>query len=60
MSHHDPKIAVDAISLMTVVGTLVEALPSIAALISIVWGLIRIWETETVKKLMGRRDAPVE
>lgn len=60
MSHHDPKIAVDAISLMTVVGTLVEALPSIAALISIVWGLIRIWETETVKKLLGRRDAPVE
>jgi len=60
MSHHDPKIAVDAISLMTVVGTLVEALPSIAALISIVWGLIRIWETETVKKLMRRRDAPVE
>jgi len=45
---------------MTVVGTLVEALPSIAALISIVWGLIRIWETETVKKLTGRQDAPVE
>jgi hypothetical protein len=60
MSHHDPKIAVDAISLVTVVGTLVEALPSIAALISIVWGLIRIWETETVKKLTGRQDAPVE
>jgi hypothetical protein len=60
MSHHDPKIAVDAISLMTVVGTLVDVLPSIAALISIVWGLIRIWETDTVKSLTGRKNAPVE
>lgn len=60
MTQHDTaKTAVDALSLMTVVGTLVDALPSIAALISIIWGLIRIWETETVKKLTGRH-APVE
>lgn len=59
MSHHDPKIAVDALSLITVVGTIVEALPAVAALISIVWGLIRIYETDTVKKLL-KKDAPVE
>lgn len=60
MTQHDTaKTAVDALSLMTVVGTLVDALPSIAALISIIWGLIRIWETETIKKLTGRH-APVE
>lgn len=60
MTQHDTaKTAVDALSLMTVVGTLVDALPSIAALISIIWGLIRIWETDTVKKLTGRH-APVE
>jgi hypothetical protein len=59
MSHHDPKVAVDALSLMTVVGTLVDVLPALAALISIIWGLIRIYETETVKKLL-KKDAPVE
>jgi hypothetical protein len=59
MSHHDPKVAVDALSLMTVVGTLVDVLPALAALISIIWGLIRIYETDTVKKLL-KKDAPVE
>ena len=61
MTQHDTaKTAVDALSLMTVVGTLVDALPSIAALISIIWGLIRIRETDTVKSLTGRSNAPVE
>lgn len=59
MSHHDPKVAVDALSLVTVVGTLVDVLPALAALISIIWGLIRIYETETVRKLL-KKDAPVE
>ena len=59
MSHHDPKVAVDALSLMTVVGTLVDVLPALAALISIIWGLIRIYETDTVRKLL-KKDAPVE
>jgi hypothetical protein len=59
MSHHDPKVAVDALSLMTVVGTLVDVLPAVAALISIIWGLIRIYETDTVRKLL-KKDAPVE
>jgi hypothetical protein len=30
-------------------------LPSIAALFTIVWTLIRIWETETVQNLLGRK-----
>ena len=59
MSHHDPKVAVDALSLVTVVGTLVDVLPALAALISIIWGLIRIYETDTVRKLL-KKDAPVE
>ena len=48
------KHVVDALSIMTVVGTLVEMLPSIAALFTIVWTLIRIWETRTVQNLLGR------
>jgi len=53
-SHETTKHVVDALSIMTVVGTLVEMLPSIAALFTIVWTLIRIWETRTVQNLLGR------
>jgi hypothetical protein len=61
MSHHETaKSAVDAISVMTVVGTLMDTLPAIAALFTIIWTALRIWEMETIKKLTGRRDAPVE
>ena len=54
-SHETAKHVVDALSIMTVVGTLVEMLPSIAALFTIVWTVIRIWETETVQNLFGRK-----
>ena len=62
--HHDTaKQIVDGLSLLTVVGTLTEMLPSISALLSIVWVGIRIWETDTVQGLFGRkgdRDASNE
>jgi chromate transport protein ChrA len=46
------KAAVDGVSLATVVATLIGALPTIAALVSIVWGLIRIYETRTVQRML--------
>jgi len=49
------KHAVDALSVVTVVGTLVEFLPSVAAVFTIVWTGIRIWETDTVQKFLGRK-----
>lgn len=51
------KQAIDAISVFTVIGTLSDILPPIAALVTIVWTTIRIFETETVRKLLGR-DPP--
>jgi hypothetical protein len=54
-SHETAKNVVDALSIMTVVGTLVEMLPSVAAIFTIVWTGIRIWETETVQNLLGRK-----
>ena len=57
-SHETTKHVVDALSIMTVVGTLVEMLPSIAAIFTIVWTVIRIWETKTVQNLLGRKGAP--
>jgi hypothetical protein len=57
-SHETTKHVVDALSIMTVVGTLVEMLPSVAAIFTIVWTAIRIWETETVQNLLGRKGKP--
>jgi hypothetical protein len=51
------KYIVDALSFVTVLGTLVEMLPSIAALFTIVWTAIRIYETRTVQKWIGKKDA---
>jgi hypothetical protein len=48
------KQLVDLLSVATVVGALVNALPSIAALFTIIWTGIRIWETDTVKRWTGR------
>jgi hypothetical protein len=53
-THETAKNVVDALSIITVVGTLVEMLPSVAAIFTIVWTAIRIWETETVQNLLGR------
>jgi chromate transport protein ChrA len=49
------KNVVDALSVGTVVATLAGALPSIAAIFTICWTVIRIYETETVKKLLGKK-----
>jgi len=54
--HESAKHVIDALSILTVVGTLVDMLPSIAALISIVWSVIRIYETKTVQGWLGRNE----
>lgn len=46
----------DALSLGVVVGTLVQILPAIAAFFTIIWTAIRIYESKTVQKLMGRGE----
>lgn len=48
------KLIGDAASLTIVTGTLVNLLPSIAALFTIVWTLIRIYETKTVQRWLSR------
>jgi len=50
------KHAVDAASLFTVLGTLVDFLPAVAAAFTIVWTLIRIWETETIQNIFRKKD----
>lgn len=55
-THETTKHVVDALSLVTVVGTLIELLPAVAALFTIVWTAIRIYETDTVQKLLGKEE----
>jgi hypothetical protein len=57
MTEHDEtvKYVIDGVSFLTVVGTLAEMLPAVAALFTIVWTAIRIWETKTVQQLINRK-----
>jgi hypothetical protein len=48
------KHVLDGISLVTVLGALVDILPAIAALFTIVWTGIRIYETKTVQGWINR------
>lgn len=48
------KSVLDALSIVTVVGAIVEILPAIAALFTIIWTGIRILETDTVKGIWAR------
>lgn len=49
------KLVVDVFSIGNVVATISGVLPAIAALVSIIWGCIRIYETETVQSWIERR-----
>lgn len=49
------KHVLDGLSVITVLGALVDILPAIAALFTIVWTGIRIYETDTVQKFFGKK-----
>lgn len=50
------KHVLDALSVITVVGALVDILPAIAALFTIVWTGLRIWESDTVREWTKRKE----
>lgn len=51
----DMKQVVDTFSVATMVGTIAGLLPALAALLTVVWTAIRIWETDTVQDLFQKR-----
>jgi hypothetical protein len=58
MTEHDQetlKHILDGASIITVIGTIVEFLPAVSAVFSIIWVSIRIYETDTVQRLVGRK-----
>lgn len=48
------KHVTDGLSIVTVLGTLADILPALAALFSLVWSIIRIMETDTVRGWLGK------
>jgi len=54
MATESTKTLVDGLSVVTVVGTIGELLPPMAALFTLVWTAIRIYETKTVQRMLGR------
>lgn len=52
---HAVKVAVDTISAAFTIGALLQWLPAVAAVLSIIWYCIRIWESDTVQGWLGRR-----
>ena len=51
------KHIIDGLSVVTVLGALVDVLPAVAALFTIIWTGIRIYETATIQKLLGKQNA---
>jgi len=54
------KHIIDWASIATVLGTMMNFLPAIAALFSIVWTAIRIYETKTVQGWLKREKNNAE
>jgi hypothetical protein len=50
------KHVVDGLSVATALASLAAWLPPLAALASLVWTAIRIYETRTVQKWLGRSE----
>ena len=51
------KLDIDAVSVVTVLGTIGDVLPPLAALFTLIWTGLRIYETKTVQRLLGK-DSP--
>lgn len=52
---NEMKTGMDTLSFVTIVASFASWLPPAAAFASLVWTLIRIWETKTVQSWLNRR-----
>lgn len=48
------KYCIDGACLSTTIAALLNYMPAAAAFVSLVWGLIRIYETKTVQKWLRK------
>ena len=52
--NEETKLGVDLIAGSITISALMQIVPAATAVLSLIWICIRIWETETVKKLTNR------
>ena len=55
MEHDTLKQCIDFSCLGVTIGAIAAWLPPVSALASLIWALIRIYETETVQKLLNKK-----
>jgi peptidoglycan biosynthesis protein MviN/MurJ (putative lipid II flippase) len=48
------KATIDVLSLGVLIGAIVQWLPALASVLTIIWTAIRIYETKTVQRWLGR------
>lgn len=56
MNHEHVKAVFDGLSIGTALATLASWLPPIASLLTVIWMAIRIYESRTVQKLLGKEQ----
>ena len=52
--NEETKVIVDVAAGSVTVTAMMDIVPEATALFSLVWVILRIWETDTVQKLLGR------
>jgi len=57
---HHIATTVDLASVLVVIGVFFQFLPSVSALFTLVWMAIRIYETDTIQKMLGRTPISAE
>ena len=54
MTEHD-KVAIDIMSLSAVAAAILNYVPAVTAVLSLVWVCIRLYETKTVQGWLGKK-----
>jgi hypothetical protein len=54
--NEETKVVVDVAAGSVTVTAMMDIVPEATALLSLAWVCVRLWETETVKFLTGRKD----
>ena len=58
MTQHDTaKVVADGAAVLTTVGVMATWLPPLASLFTIIYLGLRIWESDTVRKITNRKKA---
>lgn len=52
------KYALDGLSTAALLGSIAQLLPHIATLLTVIWMSLRIYESRTIQRWLGKPEAP--